>query len=149
MAVKPIPDGYHSVTPYLVVQGADSLLAFLKQAFDAQEVHHPMRRSDGAIAHAEVRVGDSVVMLGEAVATCPPMPTSLYLYVRDMDAVYQRALQAGATSLMDPTDQFWGDRNAGVQDPAGNRWWIATHQEDVSPEELAQRAAAWQQQHSS
>jgi PhnB protein len=146
MAVKPIPDGYHSVTPYLVVQGTTTLLDFLKQAFDAQEAFPPMRRPDGTIMHAEVRIGDSVVMMGEPMGDMPPMPGSLYLYVHDADAVYQRALQAGATSLMAPTDQFYGDRSAGVKDPVGNRWWIATHKEDVSPEELAKRAEAFMQQ---
>jgi PhnB protein len=146
MAVKPIPDGFHSVTPFMVVQGAAQLLDFLKQAFDAKEVHRPMQRPDGTIMHAEVRVGNSVLMMGEAMGEHTPMPSSLYLYVPDADAVYQRALQAGGTSLMEPTDQFWGDRNAGVEDPAGNRWWIATHQEDVSQEEIEKRAAAWQQQ---
>ena len=143
MAVKPIPDGYHSVTPYLVVQGVATLLDFLKQAFDAQEVHPPMTRPDGSIMHAEVRIGDSVVMMGEAMGECTPMPGTIYLYVNDADAVYQRALKAGATSTMEPADQFWGDRNAGVNDPVGNRWWIATHQEDVSPEDMAQRAEAF------
>ena len=145
MAVKSIPDGYHSVTPYLVVQKAGTLLDFLKQAFDAQELFPPMTRPDGTIMHAEVRIGDSVVMLGEPGDEVTPMPGSIYLYVNNTDAVYTRALQAGATSLMEPADQFYGDRNAGVQDPVGNRWWIATHQEDVSPEELAKRAAALQQ----
>lgn len=142
MAVKPIPDGYHSVTPYLVVQGAAKLLDFLKQAFAAQELHRPMLRPDGTIMHAEVRVGDSVVMMGEPMGEHTPMPGSLYLYVPDVDAVYKRALQAGATSLTEPADQFYGDRSAGVTDPVGNRWWIATHKEDVAPEEMAQRAAA-------
>ena len=142
MAVKAIPDGYHSVTPYLVVPGVAQLLEFLKQAFAAQEIHPPMRRPDGTIMHAEVKVGDSVVMMGEPIGQFTPMPGSLYVYVSDTDAVYERALQAGATSLTEPADQFYGDRNAGVQDPVGNRWWIATHREDVSPEELAKRAAA-------
>jgi PhnB protein len=146
MAVKPIPDGYHSVTPYLVVQGTATLLDFLKQAFDAQEAFPPMQRPDGTIMHAEVHIGDSVVMMGEAMSENPPMPGSIYLYVHDADAVYQRALQAGATSLMAPADQFYGDRSAGVKDPVGNRWWIATHKEDVSPEELAKRAEAFMQQ---
>ena len=145
MAVKAIPDGYHSVTPYLVVPGVAILLDFLKQAFDAQEVHPPMRRPDGSIMHAEVRVGDSVVMIGEPRGEFTSMPGSLYVYVSDTDAVYKRALQAGAISLTEPADQFYGDRSAGVQDPVGNRWWIATHKEDVSPKELTKRAAALQQ----
>src|SRR5688500_18311957 len=113
MAVKPIPDGYHSVTPYLGVQGATKLFDFLKRAFDAQEIHN-LRQPDGTIMHAEVKIGDSVVMMGEAMGECTPMPGTLYLYVNDADAVYQRALQAGATSTMEPADQFYGDRSAGV-----------------------------------
>ncbi|MBI3327919.1 MAG: VOC family protein [Nitrospinae bacterium] len=148
MGVKPIPEGYHSVTPYLAVQGVPKLIEFLKQAFDATEVLR-MPRPDGSIMHAEVKIGDSIVMMGEPMGEFQPMPASLYLYVGDSDMVYKRALQAGATSLMEPADQFWGDRNAGVQDPVDNRWFIATHKEDVPPEELARRAEAFiKQQHS-
>ncbi len=145
MAVTPIPEGYHTVTPYLVVQGVPKLIDFLKQAFDAQEIMR-MPRPDGTIMHAEVRVGDSAVMMGEARGEFKPMPGSLYLYVDDTDATYQRALQAGATSLMEPADQFYGDRHAGVVDAVGNHWWIATHIEDVLPEELARRAEAFMKQ---
>ncbi len=140
MAVKPIPDGYHSVTPYLTVPDAAGLIEFLRRAFGAQEVHRFTR--DGAVSHAEVRIGDSVVMLGQAGGEWQPMPAALHLYVPDADAVYRRALQAGAASLREPADQFYGDRMAGVRDPAGNYWWIATHVEDVSPEEMRRRAEA-------
>ena len=145
MAVKAIPEGYRSVTPYLVVRGVPTLLDFLNHAFDAAEIFR-MPRPDGTIMHAEVRIGDSIVMMGEAMEQFPPIPSSIYLYVNDADATYKRALQAGATSTMEPADQFWGDRQAGVEDPVGNRWWIATHQEDVSPEELGRRAATFVQQ---
>jgi PhnB protein len=128
------------------VQGVAKLIEFLKQAFDAQEIHRPMLRPDGTIMHAEVRIGDSVVMMGEPMGERMPMPGSLYLYVHDTDAVYHRALQAGATSLMEPADQFYGDRTAGVQDLVGNHWWIAIHKEDVSPEELARRGEAFMQE---
>lgn len=141
MAVKAIPDGYHSITPYLTVEGAARLIDFLKEAFDA-EVRFQMLHPDGSIGHAEVKIGDSLIMLGEARAECQPMPTALYLYVNDTDDVYRRALAAGATSVMEPADQFYGDRNAGVKDSAGNSWWIATHVEDVAPEELKRRAEA-------
>jgi PhnB protein len=138
---KQIPNGYHTVTPYLFVHGAERLIDFLKDAFEVQE-RERIVRPDGGIGHAEVRVGDSVIMLAEASDALKPMPSALYLFVSDTDATYQRALQAGATSLMEPADQFHGDRNAGVQDPFGNQWWIATHVEDVPPEELQQRANA-------
>lgn len=139
--VRAIPEGYHTVTPYLIVEGASKLIDFLKQAFDAQEVER-MAMPDGSIRHAEVRIGDSMIMMGEAGGDWKPMPASMYLYVEDTDAMYRRALQAGATSLMEPEDQFYGDRNAGVKDPVGNIWWIATHKEDVAPEEIKKRAAA-------
>ena len=145
MAVKPIPDGYHSVTPYLVVQGVAKLIDFLKQAFDAKEIER-MAGPDGTVMHAEVRIGDSVVMMGEARGESKPMPAALYLYVNDTDVTYRRALQAGATSLKEPADQFYGDRSGGVKDPAGNQWWIATRKEDVSPEELARRAETYMKQ---
>ncbi|HEX2276932.1 MAG TPA: VOC family protein [Candidatus Tectomicrobia bacterium] len=145
MAVKPIPDGFHSVTPYLQVQGASKLIDFLKQAFGAEEVFR-MPRPDGAVMHAEVRIGDSIIMLGEAMGEHQPMPGSIYLYVDNADATYRRALQAGATTVHEPADQFWGDRLAGVKDPVGNFWSIATHKEDVSPDELAKRAEAYMAQ---
>jgi uncharacterized glyoxalase superfamily protein PhnB len=145
MPVKPIPDRYHSVTPYLVVQGASTLIEFLKQAFEATEMFR-MAQPDGTIMHAEVQIGDSIVMMGEARGECQPLSAAMYLYVEDVDAVYKRALQAGATSQMEPADQFYGDRHAGVKDPAGNHWWIATHIEDVPPDELARRAEAFMKQ---
>lgn len=145
MAVKPIPDGYHNVTPYLVVPGVARLIDFLKNAFGAQEIER-MTRPDGSVGHAEVRIGDSVVMMGEPAGEAPAMPATIYLYVEDTDAAYRRALEAGATSVMAPADQFYGDRNAGVKDPCGNQWWIATHVEDVPPEEMARRAEAWHKQ---
>lgn len=146
MAVQSIPKGYHTVTPYLTVTGAVQLIEFLKQAFEA-EVLRCTTRPDGSIMNAEVQIGDSIVMISEARGEWKPMPSAIYLYVNDTDATYTRALQAGATSLMQPEDQFWGDRNAGVKDASGNYWWIATHQEDVSPEELAKREAAFMSQH--
>ena len=138
MAVKPIPAGYRTVTPYLVVPGAARLIDFLKQAFNAKEMHR-MTHTNGSIMHAEVRIGDSRVMIGEPAGQSPTMPAMLYLYVKDTDATYKSALAAGGTSLKEPSDQFYGDRNAGIQDPCGNRWWIATHVEDVAPEEMTRR----------
>jgi PhnB protein len=147
MAVKPIPDGYHIVTSYLIIEGASSLIEFLKEAFDAQETERVVQ-PDGTIMHAEVRIGDSIVMMSDVMGEWKPMPTAIYLYANDADATYQRALQAGATSVMEPTNQFYGDRQGGVKDPAGNYWWIATHIEDVPREELAQRAEAFMRQQS-
>ena len=141
MAVKPVPEGYHTATPYLIVPGVAKVIDFLKQTFDAKEIHERMSRPDGTIMHAEVRIGDSPIMLGEPMGQFQPMPASVYLYVPDTDACYRRALKAGAASLMEPADQFYGDRNAGVKDPSGNSWWIATHIEDVAPEEIARRSA--------
>jgi PhnB protein len=139
-SVKPIPDGYHVVTPYLAVQGAEKLIDFLKRAFDAKEIER-MSMPDGSIGHAEVRIDDSIIMMGDAREEMwKAMPSSIYLYVEDCDAVYKRALEAGATSLMEPKDQFYGDRSGGVKDPVGNHWFIATHKEDLSKDELNKRA---------
>ena len=145
MPVKPVPEGYHSVTPYIIVPGVAGVIDFLKQVFGATESER-MARPDGTIMHAEVRIGDSPIMLGEPMGPFGPMPASIYLYVADTDGAYQRALKAGATSLMEPADQFYGDRNAGVTDFAGNVWWIGTRKENVSPEEIKRRFEARTQQ---
>jgi len=146
MAVKPIPEGYHSVTPYLVVKNAAGLIDFMKQALGAEETFR-MPGPGGAIRHAEMRIGDSLVMLADAAgAENPPMPAMIHLYVPDADGLYKRALQLGATSLREPADQFYGDRSAGVKDAFGNHWWLATHVEDVSPEEMERRQQAMQAQ---
>ena len=141
MPAKPVPEGFHTVTPYLVVKDASSLLPFLEKAFGG-EIVECHRRPDGAVMHGEVRIGDSIVMLGEAQPTFGAMPAMLYLYVPDADAFYDRAVAAGAVSIAKMTDQFYGDRVGGVKDTHGNQWWIATHKEDVTPEEMARRAAA-------
>ena len=143
MTVKPIPDGFHSVTPYLTVRGAGKMIEFLKKAFGAESVFEPMKRPDGLIMHAELKIGDSRVMLGDASEHCQPSQAQLYLYVPNADATYQRAIAAGATSSMEPTDMFYGDRSGSVKDPSGNTWFIATHKEDVAPQELAKRAEAF------
>ncbi|HJT90073.1 MAG TPA: VOC family protein [Bryobacteraceae bacterium] len=143
-AVKPIPKGYHSVTPFLVVQGAAKVIDFLQEAFEARQVER-MDGPGGTVMHAELTIGDSRVMISDATAEFGPMPSSLYVYVPDTDATYQKALRAGGASLREPTDQFYGDRNAGVRDTAGNMWWIATRKEEVSTEELQRRIAAMRQ----
>ena len=145
MAVKPIPDGYHTVTPYLIVKGAAQLIDFLKEAFGAQETFR-MPGPEG-IMHAEVRIGDSAVMMSDAMAEFGPMPTMIHLYVEDADAVYKRALQAGATPVQELKDQFYGDRAGGVKDAFGNLWYIATHVEDVPMEELQRRQQEMASQH--
>jgi PhnB protein len=137
--VKAIPDGYHSVTPYLTVADAPRMLEFVQAAFGAT-IHEAIAGEDGRIRHAEVQLGDSKIMIGQAREDYPPRPGSLYLYVEDTNANYRRAIEAGAKSIMEPADQFYGDRNAGVEDPLGNYWWIATHFEDVTPEEMDRRA---------
>ena len=145
MAVQPIPDGFHTVTPYLLVSGVHKLIEFLEQAFGA-EATECMDMPDGTVSHAQVKIGNSIIMMGDPRGRCEPTPASLYLYVPDTDAVYRQAIQAGATSVMEPADQFYGDRNAGVKDAFGNTWWIATHVEDVPPDELRKRALAHAQQ---
>jgi PhnB protein len=125
-AVKPIPEGFHTLTPYLIVSRASEFIDFLEQAYGAVEVGR-VKRPDGGIMHAEVRLNDSMLELADATAEHPPMPAVLHLYVSDADAVYNRALQAGASSTEEPVDQPYGDREAGVKDAFGNQWYIATH----------------------
>jgi uncharacterized glyoxalase superfamily protein PhnB len=122
-------------------EGADKLIDFVKKTFDAKETTR-ISMPDGTIGHAEVRIGDSLIMISEAKGEeYKAMPTGIYVYVEDCDATYERALHAGAISLMKPTDQFYGDRSGGVKDQLGNKWWIATHKEDLSKEEYAKREA--------
>ncbi len=138
MAVKPIPDGYYTVTPYLTVADAEAQIDFLKRAFGAEEKY---RHTDGQgrVGHAEVRVGNSMVMIGQARDQWTPRQASFYLYVEDVDAVYKSAVGAGGKSLREPTNEAYGDRGSGVEDSQGNQWWIGTHVEDVSPEEVQRR----------
>jgi uncharacterized glyoxalase superfamily protein PhnB len=137
--VKSIPDGYHTVTPFLLVQGADKLIEFVKKAFDAKETEC-YTMSDGSVGHAEIKIGDSVIMLSEAMGEeYKPTTAGIHLYTEDCDATYQRALEAGAVSTKQPTDEFYGDRSAGVKDQFGNHWWLATHKEDLSKEEIMKR----------
>jgi len=144
--VKPVPDGYHTVTPYLVVDGAEKVIRFMKEAFGAQPVFEPMMRPDGKVMHAEFKIGDSNMMISDASERAPATSAMLYLYVPNVDAVYQKALKAGGTSVMEPSDMFYGDRSGGVKDPAGNQWHIGTHVEDVAPAELKKRAVEFMKQ---
>ena len=141
MSALPIPAGYHTVTPYLAVPDAQSLIDFTVKVFNAKE-REIIRKPDGQIRHAEVRIGDSIIMLGTTSSTYGNATATLYVYVDDADATYQKALAAGATSISEPANQFYGDRHAGVKDANGISWWIATHIEEVAPEELARRAKA-------
>lgn len=140
--VNPIPKGYHSVTPYLTVRDAPGLIEFLAKVFDAELVERN-DRPDGTIMHAEVRIGDSMLMISEACEQMGAMTSHLYLYVNDADSTYKKAVDAGSETIMKPENQFWGDRMGGVRDPWGNLFWIGTHVEDVSKDELQKRAEAF------
>jgi PhnB protein len=146
MAVKPIPEGYHTVTPFMLAKDAAQLIDFMIAAFDAVQKH----RHDvgGKVMHAEIKIGDSIIMLAEANEKWPASPSILYLYVNDVDSTYRQALRAGGTSLREPNTEFYGDRSCGVVDTFGNQWWIATHVEDVSPEELKRRQEDMTKSHS-
>src|SRR5579872_968534 len=134
-----VPRGFGTVTPFLTVKGAARLIEFMKEAFDAQVIFR-MDGPNGTLAHAEVKIGDSMVMIGEAPEG-QEMRAMLHLYMPDTDATYKSALAAGAVSIREPADQFYGDRSSGVRDFCGNQWWIATHIEDVSVEEMQRRMA--------
>lgn len=144
--ITPIPPGYHSITPFLMLNDIAGFLDFLREAFDVQEIRR-MLAPDGSVNHAQVRIGDSHIMMGDPMGQHPAMPGSLYFYVPNADAVYEQALKAGAKSIAPPTDQFYGDRNAGVQDKWGNIWWCATHIEDVSEGEMKKRNAEMWAEH--
>jgi uncharacterized glyoxalase superfamily protein PhnB len=150
MAVKAIPEGYHSMTPYLVCKGAAKAIEFYTRAFGATEFVR-MPGPEGRIMHAEVKIGDSMLMLAdenpERGAVAPPTGTlarsaSIMLYTDDVDATFKRALDLGASSIQTPTDMFWGDRMGNLMDPFGHQWAIATHKEDVTPEEMQKRMQA-------
>ena len=137
--VQSVPKGYQSLIPYFAVADAAAFLEFAKAAFGAEPTLM-MRRPDGAIQHAEARIGDCALMIGASSTT---RPNTIYMYVPDVDAAYRRAMTApgAAQSLREPTDEWYGDRSAGIQDSQGNQWWLATHIEDVPPDEMEQRAA--------
>ncbi|HZP58043.1 MAG TPA: VOC family protein [Dehalococcoidia bacterium] len=143
--VKPIPDGYHSVTPYLYIKGAAQAIDFYKRAFGARE-RMRMAGPDGTVGHAEIQIGDSVVMLADAPATAADarkgVTSSLLIYTEDVDAMWKRALDAGATEVQPLENKFYGDRMGMVRDPFGHEWSLGTHIEDVSPQEMERRMAA-------
>ena len=121
-----VPEGYHSITPYFTVADADRLIEFLVAAFDASIIKEN-RNDDKRIQHARLRIGNSIIMMNEATETYPGNMSQMHLYVDDTDAAYEMALRSGAVSIMEPNDRPHGDRMAGVKDPTGNIWWIATH----------------------
>jgi PhnB protein len=146
--VKAIPDGYHSIQPYLHIRGAALAIEFYKQAFGATEIMR-MPQPDGRLGHAEIRIGDSVVMLADEFPErgihgpqhYGGAPLTFMFYTEDCDAVYRKAISAGAKSVREPANQFYGDRMAGIEDPFGFQWYMATHVKDMSPEEMQAAAA--------
>jgi PhnB protein len=149
MAVKPIPEGYHSITPYLAVEDAGKAIDFYKEAFGAEELMR-MPGPDGKIAHAEIQIGDSKLMLSdpfEQSSVQPPAERggttgSIFLYVDDVDSTFEQATEAGATVTSPLEDMFWGDRFGTVTDPFGHVWSMATHKEDLTEEQMAERSKA-------
>ena len=147
--VKSIPEGYHSITPYLYIKGAASAIDYYKKAFGATELLR-MPGPDGKIGHAEIKIGDSPIMMADENAeigalspqTIGGTPMSIMIYVEDVDTVFNQAIAAGGEQIRPVADQFYGDRTGGLKDPFGFQWWIATHVEDVSPEEMEKRAKA-------
>ena len=147
MTVKPIPEGYHSVTPYLTIDGAAQALDFYKKAFNAIEKFQ-MPTPDGKIGHAEIIIGNSTVMMADPCKDSPtPSPQelggssmALYLYVDDVDTLFHQAINAGATEIKPLKDEFYGDRIGAIKDPYGHVWYLATHKEDLTPEEIDERA---------
>ena len=150
---QPVPEGYHTITPYLAVENASEAIDFYQRAFGAKE-NVRMDGPGGAIMHAELQVGDSMIMLSDPFpqsSTTPPKQlggtsVSIFAYVENIDDVYKQAIDAGASSLMEPDDMFWGDRFGSVQDPFGHSWTIATHIEDVEPEEMQRRSEEFMSQ---
>ena len=138
-SVRAVPQGYHTVTPYLLANNAAGLIEFMEKAFDAK-MAYKMLHDDKSILHAAVTIGDSTIMLADSMEGHPAQQGMLYLYLENVDEVFQKALRAKATSVREVQDEFYGDRAGAVKDPWGNTWWISTHVEDVSDEELEKRA---------
>ncbi|HAA40866.1 MULTISPECIES: VOC family protein [Pseudomonas] len=145
MSVKPIPEGYHSVTPYMGIDKASEAIEFYKKAFGATQIMR-LDMPDGRVGHAELRIGDSAIMLGtpcdQMSLSNPAESTSvaLHLYVNDVDAQFKQAVAAGASVVSEPEDRFYGDRSGSVKDPYGHLWYLATRKEDLSEEQIRQRA---------
>ena len=155
MSVQPIPEGYHSITPYLMINGAAQAIEFYRRAFGATE-SFKLEAPGGKIGHAEIQIGDSRIMMADDCGGEGPFhnpqasggsPVALHLYVEDVDAVFDRAVSAGATVIKPVQDQFYGDRTGTLKDPFGHIWFLATHKEEVSPDEIKQRAETIFKQH--
>ncbi len=147
--VKAVPKGFRTANPSLTIAGCAKAIEFYKKAFNAKELMR-MPTPDGKVAHAEIKIGNSIIMMADEWPNMTRSPksiggsgSSITLYVRNCDRVFKRAVKAGATSTMEPTDMFWGDRWSHITDPFGHLWAIATHKEDVGPEELAERSRKW------
>ena len=146
---QPVPKGFHTVTPYLVMKDAEEWMEFVEKAFDAETtfaLKHESGKNAGKIMHASTKIGNSIIMFSEIMDNYPPMPAMLYLYVEDMDRIYQQALDAGAEEVRPPKTEFYGDRAGCVKDKWNNTWWIATHVEEVNDEEVRRRANEFDQQ---
>ena len=141
---KPVPDGYHTLTPYLTVPDGEAMLRFLRDVF-AAELRERFNSPDGSLKHAELVIGDSCIMVGQASQQFSPRPQTLYVYLPDVDAAFQRALDAGAKSLRPVANVGYGDRTGGFEDVAGNWWWVATRVEELSTEEIERRTATQRQ----
>ncbi len=151
--VKPIPDGYHTITPYMMHKNSAEAIEFYKKAFGAEELMR-LPGPEGKVMHAEIKIGNSILMLSDETDQCPnraPDPavgtcTSLFLYVEDVDSSFKKAVDAGCKATMELTDMFWGDRFGTLRDPYGYDWSMATHKEDLSPEEIGKRQAEFMKQ---
>jgi len=143
---NPIPEGLHSITPTLMVNGAEKFIEFLKNAFGGERTSI-WKGEDNKVMHATVEIGDSTIMIGDAKEEFKPTQSMLQLYVEDVDAQYKQALKAGAQSIREPKDEFYGDRSSGVKDPWGNQWWIATRMEDLSEDEMKRRHKEFTKEH--
>lgn len=139
---KAIPDGFHSVTPFFMSKDVDGLTRFLEQAFDAK-VTHSLKQKDNKTMHAQVLIGNSMILIGDSMGK-DAQPMNIYIYTKDADAMYKKAVAAGGESIQQPADQFYGDRNGGIKDKFGNTWWVATHIEDVSDNEMQKRASEFE-----
>ncbi len=145
-SVRPVPEGYHTITPYLVSDNATELIHFIEQAFGGK-LMFKMLHDNGRVMHAVITIGDSTIMISDTMEGMQTQTAMLYLYLENADETYKKALNSKATSVREPKTEFYGDRAGAVKDPSGNIWWIATHVEDVSDEELRRRSRELDQKH--